>query len=364
MTPTTTYDHGTQHPGHPADPGALPPLLARAHSTTPPAGPLPPGPRMNPWDRSGSSPVVVPARLGALLTGLWHPGPPHLRDDGTATTTPRRPVPSAGGTYPVHTHLVVGDQGLDDLGPGRYVYDHLTGQLLRRDDPALGSGSGDGWDVPLGRRRDFTIVLTAQPARSLGRYRHRAWPLWVADAAYARHAVDFLLSDSLEATLGPGPHLRRLLGVPSATSSGAWLDRGLVPEVPLVSLTLPSRWAVDPVRDRALRARRSPALRDFTRLARPDEQAARLAVSSGQSWVQGADRVRSWSIPLGLGAHDLLVALWQAHGAAARLCYDATLSDRWRSRPVSGIAAEGGRWTVHGLAMLSLDRLDRTEQTP
>lgn len=342
--------------------GGLPPLLARALTTESPGEMLPPGPRMNPWHRVGARPAPLTGCVRDLLLGLWRPGGFHRRADGTPTSIPRRPVPSAGGTHPVHTHVVVGRQGFEDLAPGLYVHDHERSQLLRRDRRLERILS---WPERLPPDDALTLVLTVQPGRSFGRYRHRAWPLWIADSAYAQQAVEFLLARRLPAVTGPNHRLRRLLGMPPAGLASLWLSLGLLPEIPLVALALPPAWEVDRRRQQALGARRSPDREAFTRKRPGGAQARQLAVDSGQHWVQYADRVETWSIPANSSSRHLAAALWQAHREAATTCYSATLSECWRIRPVSGIPAVHGQWTMHALAMLQAPpHPDREDDAP
>ncbi|WP_157987860.1 nitroreductase family protein [Jiangella endophytica] len=329
----------------------LPEPLTWAFDARPPGEPRPPGPRVNPWAAAGALRVEPSPRERALLDGMWRADGVHRRADGTATTIGRRPVPSAGAAYPVQTHLVVGAG--EALAPGRYVHDHESG-LLRRRDPDADAAAG--WDRP-GRPREGTrLVLTVQPGRSFGRYRQRAWPLWIADAAYALAAAEFLLAaPGLVVRLGPGAGLRSLLAVPRAGHAQRWLARGLVPEIPLAALDLPPSWTVDAERSRALRRRRSPPIAEF-RAAGPGQDAAhaeRLAGASGQDWVRGAARLRSWSVSTTASAAELATALWRAHRTAAAGCYASALSERWRCRPVSGFSAGAdGCWTIHALACL------------
>ncbi|WP_026127661.1 nitroreductase family protein, partial [Nocardiopsis lucentensis] len=239
--------------------------------------------------------MAVPERERALLDGLWRGSGHHRLADGTVTRVPRRPVPSAGAAYPVHTHLVVGADG--PLEAGRYAFDLERGTLLRRDEDREREA---GWPVP-GTGADVAgthLVLTVQPGRSFGRYRHRAWPLWIADTAYALTAVEFLRAPAPAAVrLGPGPRLRELLGVPRAADHGRWLTRGLAPEIPLATVELPDSWSVLPERRDALAARRSPAIGEFEAAARThDPRAADLARASGQAWVLGAHRLETWSV--------------------------------------------------------------------
>jgi hypothetical protein len=357
MTPSNTL-----HPQVETIGVGLPPLLTGTLTALPPGTMLPPGPRMNPWHHAHAQPAPLTGRLRRLLLGLWRPGAFHLRADGTPTSIPQRPVPSAGGTYPVHTHLVVGRNGFDDLGPGLYVHDHERSQLLQR---PCEREQIDHWPEAVPASGDVTLILTVQPGRSFGRYRQRAWPLWIADTAYAQQAVEFLLAMPLRAMLGPSSRLRRMLGVPAATATELWLARGLVPEIPLVALNLPSAWEVDRRRQQALAARRSPDIESFTPKPHRSPKALQIAALSGQSWVQYADRVEAWSIPVRSASGQIFGALWQAHRAAATLCYSAVLSGRWQVRPVSGIPAADGDWTMHALAMLdTAPHPDREDDAP
>ncbi|WP_026120471.1 nitroreductase family protein [Nocardiopsis potens] len=335
------------------DPAGLPAALARALTAEPPGPALPPGPRANRWRALGAARTAAPDRERDLLTGLWSGDGYHRLPDGTATGVRRRPVPSAGGAYPVRTHLVAGPGGA--LEQGRYVYDHEQGALLRRDGAAERAA---GWDTgAAGPPEAGTyLVLTVQPGRSFGRYRHRAWPLWIADTAYALTAAEFLAgADPARTRLGPGAPLRRLLGVPRAAEHGRWLRHGLAPEIPLAAVELPAAWAPDPERRAALAARRSPPIGEFTAAARtrpPAPGAAHAAAASGQAWVLGARRLEAWTVAADAPPAAVAAELWRAHRAAAALCYAGALSRRWRCRPVSGFTAARGRWTLHALAML------------
>ncbi|MCD2118268.1 MULTISPECIES: nitroreductase family protein [Rhodococcus] len=304
---------------------------------------------MNPWRRFGTPCVPTEGRIEELLCALWYPGDWHLRDDGSVTSIARRPIPSAGATYAVHTHVIVGGDGTDGLDPGHYAYDHDKGQLLRRDNARE---TAAGWELPRSPSPGSRLVFSVQPGRSFGRYRHRAWPLWIADAAYALEAVRFLLDTDFPTVFGPGPEIRAQLGVPPATETSAWLSRGLVPEIPLVSIELPSNWDIASQRRHALGRRRSPKLADFVRNPVRDTNAAHLAELAGQAWIAHADRIETWKIIPSASAETIYDALWHAHRAAARLCYDAALSQKVRCRPVSGIPAAAESWTMHAVAML------------
>ncbi|MDA2811907.1 hypothetical protein O4J56_14785 [Nocardiopsis sp. RSe5-2] len=353
-----------------AVPPGLPPGLAHAFAADPPGEARPPGPRVNPWGAAGAVPVAVPGRLGDLLGGLWSGEGFHRLEDGTPTNVRRRPVPSAGGAYPVQTHVVVGASGArgdggGSLEPGRYVYDHDRDTLLRRADvdsyTDTDTDTGAGADGAVGPGAGTHVVLTVQPGRSYGRYRHRAWPLWIADTAYALAAVEFLTRAS-SVRLGPGAPLRGLLGVPRAAEHEWWTRRGLAPEIPLASIELPDTWSVDAGRREALAARRSPAIGEFAAAARARlcvvGSAARVPETRGaveaceQAWVLGAHRLETWSVPVDASTAAVAEVLWRAHREAAHLCYSSALTGEWRCRPVSGFRAVQGRWTVHAVAML------------
>ncbi|MFE6649228.1 hypothetical protein ACFVJS_21855 [Nocardioides sp. NPDC057772] len=318
-------------------------LLETAFSSDPPGDPLPPGPRANRWP---GEPVEIGGAAATAVHRLWRARGHHPRPDGSPTTIPRRAVPSAGGCYPVQWHLVVPPGRGAHLAPGRYVYDATTEQLVQRPEP---------WE-PAGLGRDLEIVLTVQPGRTFGRYRHRSWPLWVADSAYALEALLRLL---------PGAHLprdwfdltaaRAALGVPGAAQVAWWLERGLVPEIAMARVGLPLAPRLDEVASAAICSRRSPALERFHdrrgRAAAPAE-ITEVARQSGQSWVLGADRVIAWERPIRLDATGY-ARLWQVHREAARLTY--SLDARGHGvRAVSGFCTlpAGDRPLVHAIAIL------------
>ncbi|GAB3474506.1 nitroreductase family protein [Nocardiopsis coralliicola] len=329
--------------------GALPAGLARAFAAEQPGPALPPGPRTNPWADTGAEQVLLPEHERALLDGLWQAGGVHRRPDGTPTQIPRRPVPSAGAAYPVQTHLVV-DSGTGTLEAGHYVHDRERGTLRRRG-AARERAAGWAAAAPSGPPR-FRVVFTVQPGRSFGRYRHRAWPLWIADTAYALAAAEFLCGPAA-VRLGPGPSLRALLGVPPAAEPERWSARGLAPEIPLAAAEFAGGWRVRPERRAALAARRSPGPEEFASAARTSRaRFLQAAEACGQHWVAGARALPAWSVAADAPVPRMAAVLWRAHRSAAALCYAGALSGRWRSRPVSGFTARGGRWTVHALAVL------------
>ncbi|RPF20615.1 hypothetical protein [Myceligenerans xiligouense] len=332
-------------------------LLAGAFAPDPPGAALPPGPRTNDWSRAGAVPVEVPTRAGALLRELWGTRGHHITEAGGPTTVPRRLVPSAGGAYPVQWHVVVPGGAASELAPGRYVYHPASDRLLRR----------DGAAPPGGRP---SLVITVQPGRTFGRYRHRAWPLWIADAAYALEAVRTLVPAAVlpEGWAGMGD-ARQLLELPPGHDVERWVRHGLVPEICLARVELPAGWAVDHRARDGLARRRSPALAAFrdaaARRARYGppapaavETADEAARQSGQGWVLGADRVLLWPRPHPVDVAAAHRPLWEAHRAAARMCYRFA-RDGYGVRPVSGFVHRPGPGApplLHALAVLRTER--------
>lgn len=321
--------------------------LSAAFSGALPGAALPPGPRTNRWDAVAET-AAPGIRLAELLDALWHPGDVHRLPGGAPTSIRRRPVPSAGGCYPVQTHVVSADGT-------RYAFDHER-MLLRRRDAARDIAAG--WPAHPRTGDSTRLVFTVLPGRTFGRYRHRAWPLWIADAAYAVAAVRFLLGGrSGSELLGPSAPLRALLGVPPAADSQAWMRRGLAPEIPLAAVAIGAESQVRPERRRALQRRRSPEISEFLSRAQhapPPASVEAVARASGQSWVRGAAAVSSWSVPSTASVSDLGTALWRTHLAAADLGYHAALSGGPRTRAISGFTPDRdpARWILHAVAVL------------
>ncbi|WP_435748862.1 hypothetical protein [Microbacterium sp. PMB16] len=310
-----------------------------------PAGPVPPGPRTNDWERAGAEVADPPRGVRELVDGLWHPGEFHQTADGRVASIRRRPVPSAGACYPVQTHLI-------DATGVRWTVDAEDGVFRRRDAAA---DRADGWPSPAADDGIARVVLTVLPGRSFGRYRHRAWPLWIADTAYAVAAIRFLLGEHTgRVEVGPSARLRSLLRVPRASDAEAWIRRGLAPEIPLAAVEIPNDPVPDATARRALAGRRSPTTAEFAaRIGGAHAPSVeRIARASGQSWVRGATAVRSWAVPTAAPAEIVAAALWGAHLAAARLCYRTALTGERRARPVSGFSATGDRWILHAVALL------------
>ncbi len=323
----------------------IPELLRSAFSGAHPGPPVPPGPRGNPWWNAGAEPAEVPPGIRALADALLRAGEPHRTASGEPTSIPRRPIPSAGGAYPVQLHLVRSDGG-------RFAYDPDSARWWRRC-PAQERAAG--WPAGV-RPRGSRLVLVVQPGRSFGRYRHRAWPLWIADTAYALQATRFVLGGSRRIRLGPAPDLRSLLAFPAACDAEAWLRLGLAPLLPLATMEIADDPTVLDAQRNLLRERRSPDHSEY--LARDDGRppspgAERVALASGQRWVRGASAVRVWSVPADPPAGLLLRELWRAHLEAAELLTSALRSGAYGVRPVSGFSPEPGTWILHASALLA-----------
>lgn len=320
-------------------------LLDRAFTPDAPGAPLPPGPRSNDWTRLGATPVPEPSREASLLDELWSPRGWHRRDDGSTTAVPRRLVPSAGGAYPVQWHVVVPRGSGSSLPSGRYARAE-SGVLLQRPGPPPAS-------------RQVTLVITVQPGRSFGRYRHRAWPLWIADAAYALEAVRALVPSARLPRSWPDLDAARAqLALPPASETDWWLENGLAPELCLARVELPDDWELDTEQLSRLHRRRSPALATFTlaatELREPARGAREVAGQSGQHWVLGAHHVAAWTRPDPATEGAAYAQYWQAHQRAARLCYRLA-GQGVASRPVSGFTLPpraGTRRLLHALAFL------------
>ncbi|MEU0265225.1 hypothetical protein [Nocardioides sp. NPDC006303] len=319
-------------------------LLETAFSPDLPGDPLPPGPRENRWP---GEPVEISGTAATAIHRLWRARGHHPRPDGTPTTIPRRAVPSAGGSYPVQWHLVVPPGHGQPLSEGRYVYHPSDEMLVRRSEPR-----GPSRLAP----DHVEVVLTVQPGRTFGRYRHRAWPLWVADAAYALEALLLLVPDAyLPEDWSDLAAARRALGLPRAAQAAWWLERGLVPEIALARIRVHRDPRLDEVASAAICSRRSPGLDRFQKRrdqipgTRPGAQAAR---QSGQSWVLGADRVIGWPRPPRLDATGY-ARLWQIHRQAARHTYSLTARGHG-VRAVSGFCTRpmDTRPLVHAIAIL------------
>ncbi|MGW8885628.1 nitroreductase family protein [Streptomyces sp. NPDC055749] len=131
-----------------------------------------------------------------------------------------RPVPSAGGLYPVDAHLLVGGPG--PLPPGRYAYDAVRHRVHRR-----GPAPADAPDGTL-------VVLTVTARRTVSHYGHRALPLLLLDTG---HAVAALASAGAEGMSldADGDLLAAAAGLPGPTRwQRTW--PGTTPQHPLAAV--------------------------------------------------------------------------------------------------------------------------------
>ncbi len=343
-------------------------LLHQAYGPLTPGDPVHPGPRDNAWSALGagtaatSAGATSPAAELALevLEALLAPRGLHLTEDGSATSIQRRAVPSAGASYGVRAHLlepaVEGDWR-------RWAYDQELGTLtLRHPETEFLVPAAWGAAASLGSPGRALLVFSVLPGRAFSRYRHRAWPLWLADAAYAAAGAEHLLGTTavLASELqGGATALRAALAWPRSAHAEAWLRRGLAPELPLAVVPLP---AARPVwlaaRAERLSARRSPRHDRFlARPRRPGGAAERLSEAAQQPWIAGAERVVTWTLDVGAAdPRRLMAAAWAAPLAGGRRLYAEHAEGSWSSRPVSGLVASSGTWVVHALASLRPDR--------
>ncbi|MEC5181386.1 hypothetical protein [Arthrobacter sp. CG_A4] len=206
-----------------------------------------PGPRQNSWagpshwgvplgdDRVlGRGPRRVPAL--AMLRALWWSGQFHADPaTGLPGTIRQRAVPSAGACYPVQLHVLCG-AGCD-VPPGAYAFDADRGLLVRRGDTGMAGSAAGG---TTGTATGAVVVFTALPQRTAAKYHHRAWPLALADTAYAVAAlVHHAAALGIEAEWPPGgpEHLAAALGLPDYSAWQArWPDTA--PELALAAVAL------------------------------------------------------------------------------------------------------------------------------
>lgn len=211
--------------------------------------------------------------------------------------------------------------------------------IFRRRD--IAADRADGWPSPAADDGIARVVFTVLPGRSFGRYRHRAWPLWIADAAYAVAGVLFLLgvqAGPVEACPRPGSGLcsgclARRMPMPGSVA-------GSRREIPLAAIEIPH----DPVPIPRSSCSRSPALARDRGVRCPDRRHARSRDrahrESFRAASRGATEVRSRSVPITAPSTVVDAALWSAHLDAARLCYEAALLGDRGTRPVSGLLCD------------------------
>lgn len=128
--------------------------------------------------------------------------------------------------------------------------------------------------------------------------------------------------------------------MPAATSADQWLPLGLLTEIPLLALTLPRAWEIDRRRQQALAARRSPGIEAFTAKTSRNVKAWQIAAMSRQHWVQYADNVETWSLPVRTSSQQLAVPSggrtgWLPPCATPFPCPTAAESDQYPGSPQS-----------------------------
>jgi len=213
-------------------------IFARAWSGEEPGHMGHPGPRQNGW--TGPAHRGAPdsddqpqhARVLAMIRALWWSPRFHTNPaTGLPGTVRQRAVPSAGACYPVQIHVLCG-LGCDVL-PGAYAFDADRGLLVRRGASGMAGGTaGPAWGA--------VVVFTALPQRTAAKYHHRAWPLLLADAAYAvaalaHHAAG--LGIDAEWLTGNPADLASALGLPDYSAwQEYWPDTA--PELALAAVAL------------------------------------------------------------------------------------------------------------------------------
>lgn len=202
-----------------------------------------PGPRQNNWAGTmyRTAPVYRAVPPGgsrhvpvlAMVRALWWSGQFHADPaTGLPGTIRQRAVPSAGACYPVQLHVLCG-AGCD-VPPGAYAFDADDGSLVRRGDTGTARGG------KAGSVTGAVVVFTALPQRTAAKYHHRAWPLLLADAAYAVAALaHHAAALEIEAQWLPGApdQLASALGLPGYPE---WQDRwpDTAPELALAAVAL------------------------------------------------------------------------------------------------------------------------------
>ncbi|ASN18320.1 hypothetical protein [Arthrobacter sp. YN] len=352
----------------------LPSGFARAWSHEIPGPVQPPGPQGAPVSGTVEHPRHDGLPVAAMLKAIWwsedfHPNPA----TGLPGKVRKRPVPSAGGCYPVQLRVLCGEGC--DVPPGTYVFNGSGGELLRLRNHDDGTPPQGGPRAPA---RGAVVVLTVLPQRTLAKYHHRAGPLLIADTAYAAVAL---------------VHHAAARGVDARWDVVApvrWL--GSVPEFALATVSLgvsPARWPqrrhdrIAGVSEAQLAARRSC---EFSRLgARPAADAGRVvedllersllsfpqpAPSScrarvlsaewlrdpeladrcaGQHWIGNLDALLVFETP----GTPTPAAMWWAATLAAHSLYTALGADLpLEFRPVGGWTGSHSGWTtLHGLGV-------------
>ncbi len=378
----------------------LPDGLARAWTAEVP-GPLEPaGPQNTPVRGVIQHPVAVGVPVTAMLRAIWwsdgfHPNPV----TGLPGKVRQRPVPSAGGCYPVQLRVLCGEGC--DVPPGMYVFNSggsgssSGGQLLRVQGNDASSHDKLELRAPA---RGAVVVLTVLPQRTMSKYHHRSGPLLIADTAYAAVA---------------------LLHHAAALEVIAWWDvvapqrwPGSTTEFALAKVALGTAWTetdktdVDPAGSRIvgvtktqLATRRSadmPGSRSRASAAsgqanmvlqrlldyclptfhEPVPPSCRFRVLSkellqspllaercaGQHWVRNLHAM----VIFETSATPSPDAMWWSSALAAHILYTALGTETALDfRPVGGWTGSQGGWTtLHGLGVVLREPYDRYQERP
>ncbi|TVU66232.1 hypothetical protein FQP90_02315 [Paenarthrobacter nitroguajacolicus] len=358
-----------------------PESFARAWAPEVPGPMQSPGPRHSPApgakeERPGSSGIPI----AALMRAVWWSGDFHLNPaTGQPGKVRKRPVPSAGGCYPVQLHVLCGDGC--DVPKGRYVISSSTGGLRRLaydDEVHHGAGSRQG----VGNHRGTSgqppevgavVVLTVLPQRTAAKYHHRTGPLLIADAAYAAlalvHHASALSVGASWKILRPGPWP----AFPQETALACVALGTSLPATGVAGVSthqLARRRSADVFAPRTT-PRTSPALdvRSMVAAAErgivpPKPASCRMRLiddaglddpllaqhCAGQHWIRNLDALLIFETET-LPDPD---AMWWASATAAHCLYTALGTDvAIDFRPVGGWTSARGGWAaLHGLGML------------
>lgn len=365
-------------------------LLAHAFAPIPPGPPVPPGPQAQDWSPlarehpghpPGSAPSAHAGRPAAAVPVLsggpapaelisWFGALGHLllfgsefhRDEATGDelSVRRRPIPSAGAAYPVQLHL--------RLGPWRLAYHQERDSVFDLSE-ALGPPAHhrpEHHSPEDHRLTSARLSFTVLPGRSFSRYRHRAWTLWIADAAYAAEAAIQVMGGPSPGGLRTSPdlsgprELARRAGLPlrdgwptaspELTILGLELGQAAPPENS-ASVTLPGLTPLPPRRSFPISELSATAA---SRAPRPHQHQETLLSPqhcSGQGWLGACADVVLFTAPKTKDPHLLRHQLISVHRQAARLTY-AAAAEGVSVRPVSGFTDVPGHRLrcLHALA--------------
>ncbi|GGE78592.1 hypothetical protein GCM10011401_27330 [Nesterenkonia cremea] len=302
--------------------------------------------------------------FGALGEQLFFTEDFH-RDEATGRVlrVRRRPVPSAGATYPVQLHLRLGGWRLAYDQEHNVVHD-LSAVLTTGDQPI---------DLrPTAPR--VRLTFTVLPGRSFSRYRHRAWTLWIADVVYAVEGARYALGGGplVGAPHDAGPTV--LAGEAGLPDSATWptsyrelavqgLDVGRVGPPHVGALKLPALRRLPDRRSIPLAVLAADTESSEKSVDRaPDQQQLLDPVHcSGQRWPAEWTHMRLFTVPRTTDPMQLRRQLVSVHRQAAQITYTEAEAGR-QVRPVSGFTDVPGRpdRCLHALALQEHHCADRS----